>query len=119
MINGERVYLAAIEKSDLPILLDWRNKEDFRKYFREYREISIDMQNQWYESKISNSHSDIMFSIKRVTDDELLGSCGLCYINWIHIICFHKNPKLSPTESFRNVLQILRNTPKPIIYLFR
>ena len=25
-----------------------------------------------------------MFSIKRISDDRLLGCCGLCNINWIH-----------------------------------
>lgn len=84
MIIGKSVYLAPIEREDLPILMSWRNREDFRKYFREYREINTDMQNKWYESKVLNDPSTIMFSIRNINSHELLGACGLCYINWIH-----------------------------------
>ncbi|KZL94097.1 GNAT family N-acetyltransferase [Clostridium magnum] len=84
MILGEKIYLTSIEREDLHKLMHWRNREDFRKYFREYREINTDMQNKWFESKVLNDPSTIMFSIKRVSDDELLGCCGLCYINWVH-----------------------------------
>ncbi len=84
MIRGEKVYLTSIGKEDLPKLMNWRNREDFRKYFREYREINIDMQNKWFESKVLNDPNTIMFSIKRISNNELLGCCGLCYINWVH-----------------------------------
>lgn len=84
MIKGEKVYLKAIEREDLPYLMDWRNRPDFRKYFREYREINSDMQEKWYENKVINDNSTIMFSIKDIENNQLLGCCGLCYINWIH-----------------------------------
>ena len=84
MIKGEKVYLKAIEREDLPYLIDWRNRTDFRKYFREYREINSDMQKKWYEDKVVNDNSTIMFSIKGIENNQLLGCCGLCYINWIH-----------------------------------
>ena len=84
MIKGEKVYLAALEREDLSELMNWRNREDFRKYFREYKEISSTMQEKWFESKVINDPTTLMFSIKRISDDELLGCCGLCYINWIH-----------------------------------
>ena len=64
--------------------MEWRNRPEFRKHFREYREISSDMQNNWYESKVLGDNGTIMFSIKAVDTDELLGCCGLCYINWVH-----------------------------------
>lgn len=83
MLKGEKVYLMAVEKSDLYPFMNWRNREDFRRYFREYREINYDMQNNWYESKVLNDPSTIMFSIKRTEDAKLLGCCGLCYLNWI------------------------------------
>jgi len=84
MIRGKSIYLSAIEKEDLKKLMDWRNIPDFRKHFREYREINTDMQEAWYQNKVLNDNSTIMFSIKRVSDNELIGCCGLCYINWIH-----------------------------------
>lgn len=84
MIKGKLVYLSAVERQDLEQFRDWRNNEDFRKYFREYREINTDMQEKWFKDKVMNDMSTMMFSIKRVSDDKLLGCCGLCYINWIH-----------------------------------
>ena len=42
------------------------------------------MQRKWYESKVVNDNNTLMFAIRDNTTDELLGCCGLCYINWIH-----------------------------------
>ncbi|BEP30188.1 GNAT family N-acetyltransferase [Helicovermis profundi] len=81
---GEKVYLAAVEKQDLMELKKWRNIESFKMHFREYKEINSDMQNDWFEKKVLNDPSTIMFSIKRIDDNKLIGCCGLCYINWIH-----------------------------------
>lgn len=84
MIKGEKVYLSAIEKEDLKQLMKWRNLPHYRKNFREYREINLDMQENWYKTKVLNDLSTIMFSIKLVEDDSLIGCCGLCYINWVN-----------------------------------
>ena len=84
MLKGEKVYLAAVERNDLRDLMLWRNREDFRKYFREYREINEDMQIKWYEDYVLKDKNTIMFSIHDSVTDELLGCCGLCYINWLH-----------------------------------
>lgn len=84
MISGEKVYLAAIEESELEQLRVWRNLPDFRKYFREYREISSLMQEKWFENIVNNDKNTIMFAIHDKNTKELLGCCGLCYINWIH-----------------------------------
>ncbi|KGI39722.1 GNAT family N-acetyltransferase [Clostridium tetani] len=84
MIKGKKVYLSAIEKEDLQQLMNWRNRSDFRKYFREYKEINSIMQEKWFQNKVLNDNSTIMFAIKKVENDELIGCCGLCYINWVH-----------------------------------
>lgn len=84
MFSGEKIYICAIEREDLPVLMSWRNRTDYRKHFREYQEINTDMQNNWYESKVLKDNSTIMFSIKLKENDELIGCCGLCYINWVH-----------------------------------
>lgn len=84
MLKGNKIYLTSIEKADLEQLRLWRNRTDYRKFFREYREISRDMQEKWYETKVLGDPSTIMFSIRDLEIDELLGCCGLCYINWVH-----------------------------------
>ena len=44
MLSGKHVGLRAIELADLPQLLEWRNKPEFRQYFREYRELNTEQQ---------------------------------------------------------------------------
>lgn len=84
MIKGEKIYLEAIERDDLLQLKEWRNLPEIKMNCREYREINTSMQEIWYESRVLNDPSTIMFSIKNIESQELLGSCGLCYINWVH-----------------------------------
>ena len=83
-MRGQDIILTAVEKTDLSQLKVWRNNPDFRKNFREYREINDEMQNSWFDKFVVNDRNTIMFSIKDAINDELLGCCGLCYINWLH-----------------------------------
>ena len=82
MLRGSIVGLRAIEEEDLSLLLKWRNKPDFRKYFREYRELGLNQQRNWYEQKVLNDEHTRMFSIVELDTGDLLGACGLCYIDW-------------------------------------
>ena len=82
MIKGQKTYLRAIEEGDLKQLLEWRNKPNLRKYFREYRELSWDQQIWWYENIVLKDDKVRMFSILD-HNKNLLGACGLCYINWV------------------------------------
>lgn len=84
MLLGELVQLDAIEKEDLPVLKKWRNLPEFRKHFREYRELNNEMQLQWYEAKVVNDNTTEMFAIRDRESLELLGCVGLAYINWVH-----------------------------------
>ena len=84
MLKGKYVGLRAIEESDLSQLLLWRNQPNYRRYFREYRELSQTNQKIWFDSKVLNDKSTEMFSIVDVNTGELLGACGLCYIDWIN-----------------------------------
>ena len=84
MLKGKYVGLRAIEESDLSQLLLWRNQPNYRRFFREYRELSQNDQRNWFDSKVLNDKSTEMFSIVDVNTGELLGACGLCYIDWIN-----------------------------------
>ena len=63
MLKGEKIYLAAVERNDLHDLMLWRNREDFRKYFREYREINEDMQIKWYEDYVLKDKNTIIVMV--------------------------------------------------------
>ncbi|MHD0315032.1 GNAT family N-acetyltransferase [Fusobacterium varium] len=84
MISGRKIGLKAIEKTDLSLLLEWRNNENYRKFFREYRELNLYNQEKWFEEKVVNGKDTLMFSIIDLKTLEIIGVCGLCYINWIN-----------------------------------
>lgn len=50
MITGDKIILTKPSKDDMPVLLKWRNNPIFRQYYREYREINLDDQINWYEN---------------------------------------------------------------------
>jgi len=83
VLTGEVTLLRAIERSDLAQLLEWRNNPEFRKFFREHRELSMDQQTEWFEKVVKNDDHVRMFSICN-RNQELLGACGLCYIDWVN-----------------------------------
>jgi RimJ/RimL family protein N-acetyltransferase len=83
MLKGKLVDLRAIERADLATLLAFRNKPEFRRFFREYRELSSSDQERWFETVVLKDPSTRMFSIVESTTGRLLGACGLCYINWV------------------------------------
>lgn len=82
MIKGNLVGLRAVEKEDLPLLRDWRNITDFRRNFREVRELSLYNQEKWI-TNVNNSPNDFMFVIVDLNTNESIGACGLLYTNWI------------------------------------
>ncbi|MFT7900750.1 MULTISPECIES: GNAT family N-acetyltransferase [Flavobacteriaceae] len=83
MIKGEKVGLRAIEKEDLAHLRDWRNIPNFRKNFREVRELSLTDQEAWFESLQKTKHINYMFTIVDLKTNKAIGAAGLLYINWI------------------------------------
>lgn len=81
MLRGERIQLRAIEREDLSLMRDWRNLPEFRRNFREYRELSMLDQNRWLD-RISGSATDFMFMIE-LADRTPIGVCGLVYVHWV------------------------------------
>jgi len=83
MIKGKKVGLRAVEKEDLPILRDWRNIVEFRKNFREVRELSLTDQEAWLDHLQKTKHINYMFIIVDLDTQKPIGAAGLLYINWI------------------------------------
>jgi RimJ/RimL family protein N-acetyltransferase len=83
MIKGKLVGLRAVEREDLVLLRDWRNIPEFRKNYREVRELNMANQEIWFERSCANNPNDFMFIIQRLEDNKPIGTAGLLYINWI------------------------------------
>ncbi len=84
MIRGHRVGLRAIERSDLPCLLAWRNDPKLRRFFREVRELSSDHQDRWYDATVLKGEDRTrMFAIVEVGTQALLGAAGLTTLDWL------------------------------------
>ncbi len=82
MIRGEITGLRAVEIEDLKLMRDWRNIPSFRQNFREFKELNMKNQNDWFDY-VSSSKNDFMFIITRLYDNKPVGVCGLTYINQI------------------------------------
>ena len=82
MIKGNKVGLRAVERTDLELLKKWRNIPEFRRNFREVRELNMHNQEVWFE-KTNSSPNDFMFMFEKLDDGEALGAGGLLYINWV------------------------------------
>lgn len=82
MLKGKYVGLRAIEESDLEQLLEWRNQPEYRKFFREYRELGLTNQKEWFNKVVQKNENTVMFSIVELSSGDLIGACGLCYIDW-------------------------------------
>lgn len=83
MIKGEKVGLRAVEKQDLSFLRDWRNIVEFRKNFREVRELSLTDQEAWFEHLQNTRQINYMFTIVDLETKKPIGAAGLLYINWV------------------------------------
>ncbi len=81
VLTGPDVVLRAIKPDDLEPLRQWRNRPEYRQYFREYRDITPAMQQNWYENIVLGDERVQMFAITAREDGRLLGACGLCYID--------------------------------------
>jgi UDP-4-amino-4,6-dideoxy-N-acetyl-beta-L-altrosamine N-acetyltransferase len=81
MISGKKIHLRAIEDYDLAQLQSWRNNPELRQFFREYRDLSMENQKQWFQ-KIQNDKTQTVFSIVIKGQNRLIGCCGLHNISW-------------------------------------
>jgi RimJ/RimL family protein N-acetyltransferase len=83
MLNGKYTGLRAVEKEDLILLRDWRNISNFRKNFREHKELNLFNQEAWFNRTFA-SPNDFMFVIIDLENNQPIGACGLLYTNWIN-----------------------------------
>jgi UDP-4-amino-4,6-dideoxy-N-acetyl-beta-L-altrosamine N-acetyltransferase len=84
MIIGNLVVLEKPNKESMSLLLEWRNNPKHRKYYREYKETSIEDQLNWYENILLKDDSWHHFIVKPL--DNLNKIIGVVFLNHIHPI---------------------------------
>ena len=81
--QDKALAIRSIEKTDLVLIQSWRNNEDIRRYFREYREFSIEQLESWYNNMIKDRNFE-MFVIINCESNKVIGVTGLTYIDWVN-----------------------------------
>lgn len=83
MVEFKNIGIRAIEIDDLILIKKWRNDENLRQYFREYREFSMSQIKEWY-LRMLNDNKFEMFVIVDLNADEVIGVTGITYIDWVN-----------------------------------
>lgn len=81
MIRGKKVNLRAIEREDLPLLRDMRNDVSQNQYFRTWKQLNMENQENFFQNFIM-SDKHIVFGIYLQCRSCLIGECRLSYIDW-------------------------------------
>ena len=83
MIKFGSIKIRAMENSDLELVRQWRNNPYFRQFFREYRELSVEHKNSWFNKTVLDDRFH-MFIIEDAESSEPVGVSGLTYIDWVN-----------------------------------
>jgi len=79
-IQGKRVRLRAIERSDIPTFVRWLNDPEVIQYLLMYMPFSQAEEERWFENHLNDSHSHI-FGIE-TAEGKLIGNIGIEQIDW-------------------------------------
>jgi hypothetical protein len=94
MIVGKQIILEEIMPENIEKMRVWRNNIQLRQYFREWKDISTDMQEKWYNERGNNSNPkhiyfQIMARDMSLNSEEaqtkarfLIGCCGILNVDW-------------------------------------
>ena len=80
--DNPTIGIRAIELSDLPTIQKWRNSPSFRRYFREYRELSLSQIQDWYKLLNTDSTREMFMIVENTS--LLLGVAGLTSIDFVN-----------------------------------
>jgi RimJ/RimL family protein N-acetyltransferase len=81
-LEGERVYLRPIGKEDVPLLLQWLNHPETRRYLAQLFPLTESAESEWVENLHKKQNENIVLGIMRTRDSKLIGVVGLHRIDW-------------------------------------
>jgi RimJ/RimL family protein N-acetyltransferase len=84
MIYGERIRFRAVEREDLPRFVAWLNDPEVFQGLLLYLPLSLNEEENWYESMMKRPTDEHPMVIEIQQADEWLpvGNCGFLNIDW-------------------------------------
>lgn len=83
MHKSDKVLLAPLSAEDMPILSGWINDRDQVLFNAPYKPVHEDQHKAWFDS-VQQRNDLVIFGIRRLDGNKLIGSCQLNSINQIH-----------------------------------
>ena len=79
-IQGRKVRLRAIERSDIPAFVRWFNDPEITQYIKMFMPMSLAQEERWFGAHLDLADSHILGI--ETPDGRLIGNLGLHDINW-------------------------------------
>ena len=83
MLKAEHVALTPLTLADLPILFEWINDRELVLFNAPYKPVSETQHRAWFED-IQQRDDVVIFGIRLLETDKLIGSCQLHNISYVH-----------------------------------
>ena len=85
IIRGERVYLRAAERTDIPLFVRWLNDSETSSFLSLRAPMSEAMEEQWFTRMLESQGKDTYhFVMCRLDDDRPIGTVGLFRVDTVN-----------------------------------
>jgi len=86
LIQGNRVRLRALEKTDLPMLVNWLNDPEVIEFLTFNQPLSLVQEENWFQKVLSGSPDEIPLGIEANVEGnwQLIGDTGFHSIHWVN-----------------------------------
>lgn len=83
MLKAKHIYLSPLKCEDVPLFFEWINNRQLVLFNSPYRPVHDSQHREWFD-QIQKRNDTEIFGIRLIENDELIGSCQLHNIQWIH-----------------------------------
>ena len=83
MLKAEHICLSPLKCEDVSLFFEWINNRQLVLFNSPYRHVHDSQHREWFE-QIQKRNDAVIFGIRLLENNELIGSCQLLNINWIH-----------------------------------
>lgn len=83
MLKSKQITLAPLRPDDMPLMYEWINNRELVILNGPFRAVSRAEHEAWFNS-IQHRTDAVIFGIRRLADDTLIGSCQLHSISPLH-----------------------------------